>query len=196
MKSVTHRAVAGRAGVPVAATTYYFNSIQELTEEALRLQIGERVAELTAISVTAAGGGRTVEEVAVRFSEALVGRDVNSVIAQYEVYLEAARSPALRPAVAEALAAFRDLAEMSLQVLGALRPAAGAEAFIAMLDGFAMHRLTRTPDPAADANALFEALRALFIGYAMEDRDLAAWHERLRTEPPRSAAVAAAAVIN
>jgi DNA-binding transcriptional regulator YbjK len=48
-KAVTHRAVAARAGVPQASTTYYFASIQELTDEALRLHLSERTSELQAM---------------------------------------------------------------------------------------------------------------------------------------------------
>ena len=182
--------------MPVAATTYYFNSIQELTEEALRLQISERVTELTEITATAASGDRlTVEGVARRFAASLVGRDRNAVIAQYEVYLEAARTPALRPAVAEALRAFHELTETSLRALGARRPEAGARAFFAMLEGFAMHRVTRPNDDTDDADALFEALRALFIGYCLDDSDLERWHEKFRTELPSGAELAAGAAV-
>lgn len=190
VKSVTHRAVAARAKVPVAATTYYFASIQELTEEALRLQISERVTELTEITASAAAGDRlTVEGVARRFAESLVGREHNAVVAQYEVYLEAARTPALRPAVGDALRALRELTENSLRALGARRPEEGAEAFFAMLEGFALHRVTRPDDDTYDADALFEALRALFIGYCLEDSDLERWHEKFRTELASGAAL-------
>jgi len=182
VKAVTHRAVAKRAGVPVAATTYYFDSIQQLTEDALRLHVADRVADLTRITEAAAEGGRSVEEVALRFAESLVGRQRESVIGQYEVYLEAARAPALRPAVADALEAFRGLAETSLAVLGAARPAEGAVAFIAMLDGFALHRVARPRDADSDARALFEAMRALFIAYSMTDAELASWHKLFRAD--------------
>src|SRR5947207_4628607 len=50
--AVTHRAVAGEAGVPLAATTYYFGSKAELVQEALELVItrsGEIVDEYTRI---------------------------------------------------------------------------------------------------------------------------------------------------
>ncbi|HEX6382829.1 MAG TPA: TetR family transcriptional regulator, partial [Acidimicrobiia bacterium] len=46
VRSVTHRAVAERAGVPLASTTYYFSSVKELVEEALKLHVAERVADL------------------------------------------------------------------------------------------------------------------------------------------------------
>jgi DNA-binding transcriptional regulator YbjK len=179
---VTHRAVAARAGVPVAATTYYFDSIQQLTEAALRQHVGERVDELTQITARAATGGRSIEDIALRFADALVGRERDVMIAQYEVYLEAARTPGLRPAVAEALAAFQDLAEASLTVLGATRPAEGARAFIALLDGFQLHRMARPRAEAEDAAELFEAMRALFIAFAMDPAELERWHKRYRRD--------------
>jgi TetR/AcrR family transcriptional regulator, regulator of biofilm formation and stress response len=182
VKAVSHRTVAKRAGVPLAATTYYFSSIQHLTEEALRRHVDARVAELTRITEQAGQGSRTIEQVALRFADALVDRDRHSVIAQYEVYLEAARTPGLRPAVAEALDAFRALAETSLRVLGAERPAEGAAAFIALIDGFELHCAARPGNPTADAAALFEAMRALFIAYSMPPEELAVWHARLRAD--------------
>ena len=178
-KAVTHRAVAARAGLPPASTTYYFTSIQELTEEALRLHTAERVEALQAITREAAGTGSTVEDIARRFALALTGRSRESVIAQYEVYLEAARTPALRKTVADALAGFEELAESVLTVLGARRPREGAEAFVALLDGFALHRLARPRSVAEDAEALFEAMRATFIAYAMTDKELARWQDKL-----------------
>lgn len=182
IKAVTHRSVASRAGVPLAATTYYFASIQELTEEALRVHVQERVDELAEISEQAGRGGRTAEEVARRFASALIGREREAIIAQYEVYLEAARTPALRPAVADALDAFESLAEVSLAALGATRAREGALALLALLDGFQLHRMARPRDADTEAEALFEAMRSLFIGYAIDDAELERWNERFRSD--------------
>jgi len=183
-KSVTHRAVAARAKLPAASTTYYFESIDQLTEEALRLHVSERVAELEALAATAAAGGKSAEAVARRFAEALADRSREAVIAQYEVYLEAARVPALREPVAQALDAFERLAEASLAALGAHHPEQAAAAFVAMIDGFALHRLARPDSDRDGAAALFEALRALFLSYTMDDdereRRLAKLREPLR----------------
>jgi hypothetical protein len=74
--------------------------------------------------------------------------------------------------VAETLAAFERLTEGALATLGARRPAEGATAFVALIDGFLLHRIARPRPEGEDAAALFEALRALFIAYAMEDREL------------------------
>jgi len=179
-KAVTHRAVAARAGLPPAAATYYFDSIQELTDEALRRHLSDRVVELQAMVDNAGRSGRTVEEVARRFAEIFAERSADIAIGQFEVYLDAARNPGLREHVAETLAAFERLTEGALATLGARRPADGASAFVALIDGFLLHRIARPKPAGEDATALFEALRALFIAYAMDGRELGRWHRRFR----------------
>ena len=174
-KAVTHRAVAARAGLPPATTTYYFDSIQQLTREALELHVGERVSELRELAATI-GTGDSVEAIAREFAEALTLRSRDALIAMYEVYLEAGREPALAETVAEALTAFETLAAEILAALGARRPTEAAEAFVAMLDGFALHRASRPRSVARDADGLFEAMRGLFIAYAMDPDELSRWH--------------------
>jgi DNA-binding transcriptional regulator YbjK len=183
-KAVTHRAVAQRAGVPTASATYHFESVQSLTEEALRLQVAERVDELEGLTAAAMEGGRSAEEVAQLFAASLAGRSHVAAIAQYELYIEAARNPALRAPVAEAIAAFEGLAEAVLRVLGARRPAQGAAVLVALLDGFLLHRIALKPDPADEAAVLFEAMRALFIAQVMDDEELERWYARFRAAPP------------
>jgi len=177
-RAVTHRAVSARAGLPPASTTYYFDSIQQLTQEALRLHVAERVAELEALS-DAAARGRSVEEIARRFADSLAGRSRPAMVSQFEVYLEAARNPALRESVNQALDAFERLAESVLASLGARRPREAAEAFVALLDGFALHRIARQR-AESDSAVLFEAMRSLFVSQVMSDAELERWHERLR----------------
>ena len=178
-RAVTHRAVAARASVPLAATTYYFESIAQLTQEALRLHVTERVDELHELAMRAADGGRSVTHIAERFVEALVNRDADAIIAQFEVYLEAARNPALREAVAEALDASEELARVTLAGLGARRPAEAAAAFVAIVNGFALNRLGRPRSIEVDSAAMLDAFQSLFIGQVMEDDELRSWHDRL-----------------
>jgi DNA-binding transcriptional regulator YbjK len=180
-KSVTHRAVAERAGVPLASTTYYFRSVQQLIEEALKLHVAERVAELQGLAAVALGAaGASAQDIAERLAELLAAAPRPILVAQYQLYLEAGRNPALQPAVAEALAAFEGLAAGVLAALGAREPEATAEAFVALLDGFALHRLARPRDPAREAAALVAAMRALFLEQVMDPADRAVLHGRLR----------------
>ena len=181
VKSVTHRAVAERAGMPLASTTYYFRSVSEIIEEALKLHVAERVAELAgladvALSIT----GASATQFAERFAEVLVANPTPTLVAHYQMYLEAGRNPALRPAVADALAAFEDLAARLLAAAGARDPQGAAEAFLALLDGFALHRLARPRDPDREAAALFTAMRALFLEQVMDAATREELHERLR----------------
>ena len=181
VRSVTHRAVAERAGVPLASTTYYFRSVHELVEEALKLHVAERVAELQGMATLALGiGGASAADIAERLAEVLVAAPTPILVAQYQMYLEAGRNPALQPAVAEALSAFEGLAAGMLRALGASDPEGAAEAFVALLDGFALHRLARPRDPAREAAALFAAMRALFLEQVMDAVTREALHDRLR----------------
>lgn len=181
VRSVTHRAVAERAGVPLASTTYYFRSVHELVEEALKLHVAERVAELSGMATLALGiGGASAADIAERLAEVLVAAPTPILVAQYQMYLEAGRNPALQPAVAEALSAFEGLAAGMLRALGASDPEGAAEAFVALLDGFALHRLARPRDPAREAAALFAAMRALFLEQVMDAATRDALHDRLR----------------
>ena len=180
-KSVTHRAVAERAGVPLASTTYYFASVEQLIEEALKLHVAERVAELQALAGVALGAaGASPQDIAERLAEVLAAAPTPILVAQYQLYLEAGRNPALQPPVAEALAAFEGLAAAVLRALGAREPEPTAEAFVALLDGFALHRLARPRVPVREAAALVAAMRALFLDQVMDPAARDALHARLR----------------
>jgi DNA-binding transcriptional regulator YbjK len=180
-KSITHRAVAERAGLPLASTTYYFASVQQLIEEALKLHVAERVAELSGMAAVALEArGASANDIAERLAEVLASAPTPILVAQYQMYLEAGRNPALQPAVAEALAAFEGLAAGVLGALGAREPASTAEAFVALLDGFALHRLARPRHPGREAAALVGAMRALFLEQVMDADVRDELHERLR----------------
>jgi DNA-binding transcriptional regulator YbjK len=187
-KSVTHRAVAERAGLPLASTTYYFASVRQLIEEALKLHVAERVAELQGLAAVALGtAGASATDIAERLAEVLASAPTPILMAQYQMYLEAGRNPALQPAVAEALAAFEGLAAGVLAALGARDPEPRAEAFVALLDGFALHRVARPRDPSREATALAAAMRALFLEQVMNPDAREELHARLR-EPLAPAA--------
>jgi DNA-binding transcriptional regulator YbjK len=179
-KAVTHRAVAERAGLPLASTTYYFASVQQLIEEALKLHVAERVAEIQGLAAAVAAPGASAQDFAERLAEALVGAPSGVLVAQYQMYLEAARNPALRPAVAEALGAFESLAAALLAALGARDPESAADAFVALLDGFALHRAARPRPPEQEAAALFAAMRAMFLEQVMDSEARDDLYQRLR----------------
>jgi DNA-binding transcriptional regulator YbjK len=178
----THREIARRADVPPSTTSYFFASIDDLVLEALRTFAAQQVAQLEAVTAAVASEDITFDALADRIAATLVGTPAAMDVAQFEAYLEATRRPELRPEVAQVLGAFEDLAEASLRAAGASRAREGARAFVALADGFSLHRLAR-PLGEADLRALRDAMRALFIAYAMDDGERAAWDERLAGRP-------------
>ena len=105
--AVRHRAVARRAGLPLAATTYYFSSLDDLIVKAVEhvgaleaQQLRERV---TGLSRRRRGAEATVDVLV----DLLVGDDPcvgdnpetqvsEQLISRYERYIACARQPALR----------------------------------------------------------------------------------------------------
>ncbi|OBA87822.1 TetR family transcriptional regulator [Mycobacteriaceae bacterium 1482268.1] len=105
--AVRHRAVAKRAGLPLAATTYYFSSLDDLIVKAIEhigaleaQQLRERVAGL---SRRRRGAEATVDVLVDLLvgDDPCVGDDPDTqvseeLISRYERYIACARQPALR----------------------------------------------------------------------------------------------------
>jgi DNA-binding transcriptional regulator YbjK len=99
--AVRHRAVAQRAGLPLASTTYYFSSLDDLIAKAV-----EHVGEQEAAQLRVRLGGlsrrrRGVESTADVLVDLLLGdcptlQLSDWLISRYERYVVCARQPALR----------------------------------------------------------------------------------------------------
>jgi DNA-binding transcriptional regulator YbjK len=178
--AATHRSVAARAGLPSATPSYFFASLTDLMAEALRSFVQERTEQYAALTATMAGEA-TIDELGAAFSRLLLAGDRVHELAQIEAYLHAARGEALRPAVAEAMAAFEAAAEAGLRAAGAARPDEGARAFVALVDGFVLQHLAN-PRPD-DEEELRHALRSLFLAYALDAAALEEWSGRLGPRP-------------
>ncbi len=157
--AVTHRSVAEQAGVPLGSMTYYFASKQELLREALRLHVSEDAGRLRRLAAELLEQGAPGERVVESFAELLEGGHPD--IAQFELYLEAARNPELREVAAESLRAYGEVAELALRAAGVPDPAAAAGVIVATVDGLGVHR-GAAGDQATDLRAaLGLLLRAL-----------------------------------
>ena len=148
LAAVTHRAVAREAGVPLAATTYYFASKDELVVDALEIlvkdeiaRVGERAAALGEELASPSRSAAAVAEVLFPDAEAAGG-----LLAKFEVYLEAARRPGLRATAAHWQQAFTELAESALTLGGAANPGRLAPLLVAGVDGMLVHRLSEGID--------------------------------------------------
>lgn len=179
---ITHRAVTEKAGLPLATVSYFFDSIVELAIEALRVFTAADAAQLTALADDLARQGRSADDIARAFGAATAPTHPET-LALFEAYLGAARSPQLRPAVSQALRASRRVAEEAARAAGAPDPSTPAAACVALLHGLALHQLA-TPDEVAP-HAAYRALRALFLGYLLDEghTELAL---RLARQPPVS----------
>ncbi|CDO07339.1 TetR family transcriptional regulator [Mycolicibacterium cosmeticum] len=98
--AVRHRAVARRAGLPLASTTYYFSSLEDLIAKAVE-HLGAREAEQMKSQVaTLSRRKRGAESTADLLVDLLVGDDPGSrvpeLISRYERYIACARQPELR----------------------------------------------------------------------------------------------------
>ncbi len=167
----THRAVAEAAGVPPATTTYYFSSIDELLEEALRLFVREEVGRLRELAERLSDTSTTAAEVAALFAAELLGDDGagdpmtrTQTTAQFELYLEATRRPALQAVAHECVQGYVDVAVAALRATGTANPELAGPSFVALIDGFALHGLA-SPAHAVGADELRTALAALWAGW-------------------------------
>jgi TetR/AcrR family transcriptional regulator, regulator of biofilm formation and stress response len=164
--AVTHRAVAAEAGVPLAATTYYFASKEALFNEALTLSVQPDFSELEELLAAAPSRLATVEmfaEEIARFLVLQVQRRRTTVVAQYELELEAARVPALRPAARASTDAYVRICELMLGRAGSSDPRGDARLLVALMDGLLLDQLS-APRHGFTVEALSRQLQRFIAG--------------------------------
>lgn len=143
LAAVTHRAVAKEAEVPLAATTYYFASKDELIADALAVLIADEIERLAARAEEMGESIGSPADCATAVAEVLFpdARAMGGLLAKLELYLEAARQPGLREAAAHWQGAFTALATSVLALAGAPDPETRAPLLVAAADGILMHAL-------------------------------------------------------
>lgn len=164
--ALTHRAVAAEAGVPLAATTYYFESKDDLLEQALLLAAEEDVAELRGIvdrlaDVEPGDWAATVGPLLTPDTpDARAER-----IARFELALEAARRPALREGMREWTEAYMRLAEAVLRAAGSPDPERDAPLLVAAFVGIDYGQLAARGRELGEADvALLQYLVERLVG--------------------------------
>ena len=146
LTGLSHRAVAARAGLPLASTTYYFASVDELRDEAL--QHVADIEETRATAVVAALPAQVDLDGAVSAVVGVLGLDApgGQLLLLYERYLEAGRHEGLRPLVVAWNARTAD--RLREVLLRAALPPAEAELVLAVADGAAVTALAEGAAPA------------------------------------------------
>lgn len=166
LEGVTHRRVADAAGVPLAATTYYFSSKDDLMQAAMERLVDREAAifRLIADGVTT-GGAMTLDEgveALIAYQRYLIAEKRMAQFAEFELFLRLARTSPSSEALHAWPSAFREVALAALEQLGAADPARDAHALVALIHGLTLHAVTaKDPDEFAD-RVMAPVLRAWF----------------------------------
>ncbi|MBV9417295.1 MAG: TetR family transcriptional regulator [Solirubrobacterales bacterium] len=163
--AVTHRRVAEVAGLPLASTTYWFESKEHLLIAALERAAGEDIERLRAfLGETAAQAGDPIgqagDPVGLAVAAILGLGDGQSsrgwLLATYALMLEAARMPALRDVTMRWTDAYLEAIPPLLAAAGSRHPRSDAELLLAAADGLLVEQLA-----TGDASDLAPRLRRL-----------------------------------
>jgi DNA-binding transcriptional regulator YbjK len=163
--AVRHRAVAERAGLPLASTTYYFDSLDELITAAVehhaKVELGRGRANLDALASRHRGLDTLVELVLDQLlgAEPESGGDAEAVLLRYERLVATGRRPYLRPLM-------RALAVEMYELLSEIFAKSGMpvtkerlERIVALVDGAVVNALIEIhSDPRATARRMLRAV--------------------------------------
>ena len=176
--AITHRAVTEKAGLPITTIGYFFSSIDELAEEALRTFTQHDAEEQYALAADLERAEATPAQVIDAFSASSHPRHPDT-LALLESYLRAARDDRWRELLSESLDASRRVAATAARLAGAPNPDGVAPTLCALVFGYAAQEAA-VPG-SATAEDLHKALRTLLIGALVEagDEDTA---RRIRDE--------------
>lgn len=166
--SVTHRAVAEEAGVPLAATTYYFASKEQLLEQALLLAAREETERLELLVSDLSPLSLSPQEWAAAVATQIaadVEQDPGKHVTLFELALEATRTALLRADVREWQAAHLRLAETACRAVGSPVPELDAAIVVATVTGLMLEQLASGRPDFGEA-MMRPALERLFAGLA------------------------------
>jgi DNA-binding transcriptional regulator YbjK len=142
--AVTHRRVAEAAGLPLASTTYWFDSKEHLLTAALELAADRDVERLHALAAELGGDAGTVEAIVTAIVEPLnegLQASRGSLMATYALLLEAARRPALRAVARRWTDAYMETIGGLLEAAGSTRPREDAQLLLGAADGLLIEQL-------------------------------------------------------
>jgi DNA-binding transcriptional regulator YbjK len=161
-EAVTHRRVAERAELPLASTTYWFDSKEDLLTAALELAARRDVARLHGLA------DRMRERDPLEAVLATVLDPVDepssraSLMASYALLLEAARRPGLQELARRWTNAYLETIGELLQLAGSARPREDAQLILAAADGLLLEELAT--GEAGDPRRALARLVGILIG--------------------------------
>lgn len=148
--AIRHRAVAERAGLPLASTTYYFDSLDELVAAAAehhgRAELAAGRARLSDLPTA----DRGIDTVVGLVLDQLLGADPahEAVLLRYERLVGTGRRPHLRPLMRTLAGELRELLAEILVKSGIDADERRIEAIITVVDGAVVNAFIAVdPDP-------------------------------------------------
>ncbi len=174
LRAVSHRAVAAEAGVPLAATTYYFRDLEDLITESFLHWSGsqERVVgefHAAALGLLDSAGpergapGRLVEELAAAAAAYVIDQARShrpDRVLEFAFLHEAARMPKLRAVVHDRQLADLAALEQFHAALGSAEPAVDAQISYSLLLGLEKSALLADPE-----DTRLESVRSVLAHY-------------------------------
>jgi DNA-binding transcriptional regulator YbjK len=153
--AVRHRTVAERAGLPLASTTYYFDSLDCLVTAAVERTCRDELAEgRTQLAALPAGPIDTAALVELVLDQ-LLGPEsreggLDAVLLRYERLVGAGRRPYLAPLMRELRGELDGLLTEILARAGRTLDAAAVRDLVSLVDGAVVSALIEAdPDPRA-----------------------------------------------
>jgi DNA-binding transcriptional regulator YbjK len=168
--AVRHRAVAERAGLPLASTTYYFSSLEDLVAAAVeqhgRTELATGRARFEALDEQR----RDLDAMADLVLDQLLGprqadaeTDYEAVLLRYERLVATGRRPMLRPLMRELGAEMDALLHDVFAESGFTVDRAQVDRLVALVDGVVVNALIESDPHPRDAacRALLAELKAV-----------------------------------
>ena len=155
---VRHRAVAEKAGLPLASTTYYFASLDDLVTAATERTCRDELAEVRA-ALDALPADAPATALAELVLDQLLGPDsrhsgLEAVLLRYERLVGSGRRPYLAPLMRATRADFDGLLATILARAGHELDVPALHRLVAVVDGTVVNSLIEAdPDPRAVARA-------------------------------------------
>jgi TetR/AcrR family transcriptional regulator, regulator of biofilm formation and stress response len=140
-EAVTHRRVAEQAQLPLASTTYWFDSKEDLLTAALQLAAERDVVRLHELADRLRDGDPLEAVLATVLGPVEEPANRASLMATYALMLEAARRPALQDLARRWTDAYLETIGELLARAGSARPRDDARLILAAADGLLLEQL-------------------------------------------------------
>ncbi|MCW2800218.1 MAG: hypothetical protein JWQ70_1690 [Aeromicrobium sp.] len=166
-RAITHRAVAARAGLPPASTTYYFETIDDMIREALGAHVDQWTADLTSLTQVEFEADVSIDDAAAFVTAVFAARGPDVAALELSIFLAAARVPELQDTAAKAMQALESLVGSMLARVGATDSAHLAAAIVALIAGTALRRQSGQYSEQSEALLLTSAIRDLVAAHVL-----------------------------